>query len=123
MSKRGKTIKRVRPSKVVTIKLDGEYEGWTLDIRTPVPLGLLGKMFSAYDAISAAGEDAKDKQFDAILLTLNFLEKITVRWDFVDFDGNPMPLNEESWEDLDLDLLMLMVRKVNEELTAVPLEK
>jgi len=116
-----KRVKRVRPSKVITVKLDGEYEGWTLDVRTPVPLGILGKMFSAYDAISKAGEDARDGQLDAVMLTLDFLKKITVGWNFVGYEGEPMPLSEESWEEIDLDLLMVAVRRVNEELTTVPL--
>lgn len=115
-----KSYPKVRPSRVVLVELDGDYKGWKVWIRLPVPLGPLGDVFAAIDQASEEGAEP-GKQFAVTQKTVGFLQGIVTDWNFIDYEGKPLPLDSEGWRQVDLDLLTALMRKVNEVVAQAPL--
>lgn len=115
-----KSYPKVRPSRIVPVELDGDYEGWKVWIRLPVPLGPLGDVFTAIDQASEEGAEP-GKQFLVTRKTIGFLQDIATDWNFIDYEGQPLPLDDEGWRQVDLDLLTTLMRKVNEVVAQAPL--
>lgn len=91
---------RKMPVRVKTLTLDGDYEGWELDVSVNPKLSVFGDL--------ASGE------FDRIAVALS---KIIKKWNFVDEEGEALPApSVVSIEELPLELVTLISNKFVEEL-------
>lgn len=86
---------RRMPVRTRRIDLDGEWEGWWYEARMNVPTGTL---------LLLAGV-SEDKIEEGISDVLDFLAKITVAWNFVDEDGEDLPLGRAGCDRLPSDLV------------------
>ena len=106
---------RKMPVKVVRVDLDGEWEGWWMDVRQNVRMRPFTRCLMA---IKNSDEENPD---DTIQAMQDLLDLAIIGWNFVDEDGNSLPANTEGFDVLPIDLLGLACTKVQEVIAQVPL--
>lgn len=106
------------PIKTVVVELDGDYDGWQFEMRKNPPAGMLVQGLSM-----VAGVDENDAStFSGSIEGMAILLRGLIRnWNFVDEDGNDMPLTEESIRNLPLDLLGICFSRATDEVQQSPL--
>lgn len=101
----GNRHERRMPIKTAVVRLDGDYEGWEATIRTNAPIYLFQREIASGDADRVAAA----------------LSRIILLWNFVDDEGEPLPLEAASIGLLGADLLQMLAEKLGEAVRAVPL--
>lgn len=108
--------RRKMPVKRGEITLDGDYEGWTFGYRKNLPMGKWAKAIG-----KMSGDDGETTVTSVIGGVIDALEMAVLDWNFVDEDGNGMPLNRESLESLPDELLKLCFKSMKEQVEEAPL--
>ena len=95
-------ITRRMPVRTTRIELDGDYEGWWVEMRTNPPL-------AAFDELNS-GDFARMRKTLASLI---------VDWNFVDEEGEPLlSAREGGVNQCTLDLMTLLVKRYDGELSS-----
>jgi hypothetical protein len=95
--------KRRMPVKVTQIKLSGDYEGWEAEVRSNPPMRvfeslLSGKIETIRDALIA----------------------VVKSWNFVDEEGEPLPLSADGLMGMPLDLTLALVKACSDAISVTP---
>jgi len=110
--------KRTMPIKKVRLELEGDYEGWWIDIRSNPPVGLLIDSITTFQ--TAQAEEPENFQvimpaiFDMLLLVI-------IAWNFVDDKGKDIPASMNGLKQLPIDLVVGLADKVQEVIVGLPL--
>jgi len=107
---------RKLPVKIKRIELDGDYQGWWLEIQTNPPSGAL---MDSVEALEEIGENTKLSI--ALPSIYSLLQLVILKWNFVDVKGKDLSINIDSFKKLPIDLVMQLVLKTQEALIALPL--
>jgi len=103
------------PIKTKRIELDGDYEGGWIDIRTNPPAGEL------LDHITAI-QEANQEDIKGLLPPIyGVLEMTILAWNFTDTKDSDLPCDIKGLKTLPVDLLVLLVTKIQEALVGLPL--
>lgn len=91
---------RRMPIKTKRIDLDGDYAGWHATVRSNAPLGVflgLTQVDTSGNGLAALGE------------VINSLPALVLAWNFVDEDGDAIPVTVAGCRKLPLDLLQALL--------------
>ncbi|KKN51417.1 hypothetical protein LCGC14_0623140 [marine sediment metagenome] len=120
-------VVRKLPTRYERLELDEEFEGWWFEGLVSVPMGRLAELLEHASVLDSpeAVQAAKPAQIGAALLALvNHMRFSTREWNFVDENGQSLPLDdEESWKQLPMDLVTGMVAKLMRAIQKPPLAK
>lgn len=100
--------KRTMPVRSETIALDAyeDYGGWWLRVRTNPRSGPFFELWEPFQALDM--DDPKD-QSRGVPLMRQMIDLVLLEWNFVDEDGEPMPLAAEN---LPVDLVNVVFGEV-----------
>lgn len=93
---------RRMPVRTATVVFDGDYAGWEATIRTNIPVRVL--------------EDMRSGEVDRIQAAV---AGIVQSWNFVDEQGEPIPVEPDRIGDLPIDLLGALIEGVRDK-TQIP---
>ena len=103
------------PIKTKRIELDGDYEGGWVDIRTNPPAGELLDNIVAIQGVNQ--EDIKE----LLPPIYGILGMVITAWNFTDTKNKDLPCDIKGLKTLPVDLLVLLVTKIQEALVGLPL--
>lgn len=106
--------KRTMPIRKVEVELGGEWEGWKITVRKSVPFGQL------IDSITVLEDSDGTRSREVINAIFSILNLLIVDWNYVDTEGNSIPVGRVGWAALDYELLMLTVRSAQKAVTTLP---
>jgi hypothetical protein len=91
---------RRMPVRTSRVEMDAPYEGWTATVRVNVPMQQYEKLF------------ARQTRYEA-------MAEVVQGWNFVDDDGEPIPITPEGiGANVGLDLFKMLLEKVDEAIAA-----
>lgn len=97
---------RKMPIKTERVDLSGDYEGWWAVVRTNAPLSVM------LDLQAINGDESKLED------VVRAIPSLVVRWNFVDTEGEPIPVNLASARSLPLDLFKALMDAFGEKFSA-----
>lgn len=106
--------KRTMPVRLKRLNLEGDYEGWWVDIRLNPPMG----QFLEYVVQFQNGDQEKVEEMVPPLLGM--LECVVYKWNFVDDKGKDLPTNSDGYKKIGVDLLFMLAEKITDEIVEVP---
>jgi hypothetical protein len=95
------------PVKYRRVPLEGDYEGWWVEVRTNAPL-------ASFLALTRLSEESGLEAYEALLATM---PRLVVNWDVADEEGEPLPCNAEGFQRVPGDLLLQIIRLASSALT------
>lgn len=100
------------PSRIETIALDGNWEGWEFTLRLSIKVGEFERLEEVTQGAS---------HVEAVRAMVSFLVERLIGWNFEDEEGRPIPLDAEGVRSLTVDLLALCFTRALRRVGAVPL--
>lgn len=91
--------KRRMPVRTSKIEMDAPYEGWKATVRINMPVREYNRLFSGSGRMEALAEVVQD-------------------WNFVDDNGDPIPITPEGMEMIGFDLMRMLISEVDEAVAA-----
>lgn len=114
----GNSSGRRMPIRRERAELSGDYQGWWFEYRANPPLGRWGeslKLITSFDS-----DDPKTGA-NAIFGMVSVLEVLLLSWNFVDEEGQDLPLDKSGLNQLPLDLVNLVFSLATTGMTSSPL--